>query len=65
MPNLKDPLGDKEQAAENYRLVVGIEDAYREQFRRMYPGRKMVSRVGEKSYQFAKKRLGEMESDSK
>ncbi|MDD5458298.1 MAG: O-antigen ligase family protein [Phycisphaerae bacterium] len=54
-------LGNKELAIANYRMVVEIEDAYREQFRRMYPDRKIVSRIGEANYKIAQKQLAELE----
>jgi len=38
--------------------AIDIEDKYRAQFRKMYPEReKIVSRLGEEKYQFAKQRL--------
>jgi tetratricopeptide (TPR) repeat protein len=45
----------------HYAKAVEIEDSYRRQFHRMYPDReKIVSRLGEKEYQHAQKRIGEL-----
>jgi tetratricopeptide (TPR) repeat protein len=56
---IADRLDLKETAAESYRKAIDAEDAYREQFRIMYPGREMFSRLGEANYRFAKQRLKE------
>ncbi len=51
-------LGKTGIAASQYEQAIDIEDSYRDQFRQMYPEReKIVSRVGEEKYQFAKQRL--------
>jgi O-antigen ligase len=50
-------LGKNEMAACEYARAMEIEDAYREQYRMMYPGREMFSRLGEENYQLAKQRL--------
>jgi tetratricopeptide (TPR) repeat protein len=47
-------------AIENYSQAIAIEDAYREQFKIMYPGREMFSRLGEINYNFAKERLEQL-----
>ena len=45
----------------HYTKAVEIEDAYRQQFRQMYPDReKIVSRLGDKEYQLAQKRIAEL-----
>jgi tetratricopeptide (TPR) repeat protein len=44
-------------ALENYAKAVQIEDAYRLQFKKMYPNRKMFSRLGENNYQVAKQKI--------
>lgn len=45
-------------AIEHYKKAVEIEDAYRDQFRRMYPEREeLVSRLGEELYGDAQQRL--------
>jgi four helix bundle protein len=56
---IADRLDLKETAAESYRKAIYAEDAYREQFRIMYPGREMFSRLGEANYRFARQRLQE------
>lgn len=52
-------LGKNKTAVAHYKEAVAIEDGYRSQFRKMYPGREMFSRLGQKKYQFAKERIGE------
>jgi tetratricopeptide (TPR) repeat protein len=47
-------------AIENYSQAIAIEDAYREQFKIMYPGKEIFSRLGEIKYNFAKERLEEL-----
>jgi O-antigen ligase len=45
----------------HYTKAVEIEDSYRQQFRQMYPDReKVVSRLGDKEYQHAKRRIEEL-----
>ena len=44
-------------AIERYRRAVEIEDSFRRQFRLMYPGRQVFSRLGEERYQLAKRRI--------
>jgi O-antigen ligase len=45
----------------HYTKTVEIEDSYRQQFRQMYPDReKVVSRLGDKEYQHAKRRIEEL-----
>ncbi|MFA5423923.1 MAG: O-antigen ligase family protein [Phycisphaerae bacterium] len=53
--------GQKNVALENYKLAVQIEDAYREQFRTMYPGRELFSRLGREKYEFAKQRIAALQ----
>jgi tetratricopeptide (TPR) repeat protein len=56
-----DRLGRTDAALDHYRRAVEIEDGYRRQFRQMYPDRQeVVSRLGEKDYQLAKKRVQEL-----
>ncbi len=51
-------LGRTDIASRQYKEAINIEDKYRAQFREMYPERKkVVSRLGEEKYQFAKQRL--------
>lgn len=53
---IAEKLGNDNQAADHFAQVVSIEDSYRRQFEVMYPGRNMVSRLGEKKYNYAKKK---------
>jgi tetratricopeptide (TPR) repeat protein len=54
-------LGKTDAALNHYAMAVEIEDSYRQQFRRMYPDRtKVVSRLGEREYQQARKRMEEL-----
>jgi len=50
-------LDKKKAALAHYEKAVQIEDSYRAQFRRMYPGREMFSRLGQNRYEAAKKRI--------
>jgi tetratricopeptide (TPR) repeat protein len=54
-------LGKTGLALCHYVKAVEIEDSYRQQFRQMYPNReKVVSRLGDKEYQHAKRRIEEL-----
>jgi O-antigen ligase len=53
-------LGKKEEAIAQYKKAIEIEDSYRVEFARMYPGKPIFSRMGEKEYQFAKERIAEL-----
>ena len=54
-------LGRTGLALCHYVKAVEIEGSYREQFRQMYPDReKIVSRLGDKEYQHAQKRIEEL-----
>ncbi|WP_169852961.1 O-antigen ligase family protein [Anaerohalosphaera lusitana] len=57
---IADELGMEEQAVEHYAKAVRIEDAYREQFRVMYPGQEIFSRLGDEGYELAKRRVREL-----
>ncbi len=61
---LAEQLGRNDLALRDYRHAVQIEDAYRVQFRVMYPARPMVSRLGEKNYRDAKSRISEIEKSN-
>jgi tetratricopeptide (TPR) repeat protein len=54
-------LGKKDAALENYILAVQFEDAFRGQFKKMYPGWKSAagefSRLGQPQYERAKKQI--------
>jgi tetratricopeptide (TPR) repeat protein len=47
-------------AIENYSQAIAIEDVYREQFKIMYPGKELFSRLGEIKYNFAREKLEEL-----
>jgi hypothetical protein len=60
LAQVADRMGKREAALAHYRKAVEIEDAFRGQFRQMYPKwKKPVSRLGESDYQLAKKRIKE------
>jgi O-antigen ligase len=53
LAEIADLLGRGELSLKHYKKAVEIEDAYREQFKIMYPGREIFSRLGEEVYQNA------------
>ncbi len=53
-------LGNKKTALTHYEKAVQIEDSYRAQFRRMYPGREMFSRLGQSRYASARERIAHL-----
>jgi O-antigen ligase len=57
LAGIAEQLGKNDTAIENYRMAVEIEDAYRRQFKTMYPGREIFSRLGRQRYGYAKERL--------
>ena len=58
LAQLADDLNKIDVAIENYSRAVEIEDAYREQFKVMYPSEKTVfSRLGQDKYDGAKERI--------
>ena len=58
-------LGKNDIAINQYEAAIDIEDEYRDQFREMYPEREeVVSRLGDKKYQFAKNRLKDLAKQS-
>ena len=58
---IADGFAQPNGAREHYAETVRIEEAFRAQFREMYPEREdMVSRLGEANYQTARKRLAEL-----
>ncbi|HBG28158.1 MAG: hypothetical protein A2Y10_06710 [Planctomycetes bacterium GWF2_41_51] len=52
-----------DDAIEHYTQTIAIEDAYREEFKIMYPGKDVFSRVGEVNYRFAKLRLEQLKQE--
>lgn len=61
---IADKLDMTEKALQAYQKAVEIEDQYQMQFRKMYLKEKMVSRLGEDKYLFAKKRIAEITSEN-
>ncbi len=61
---IADKLLSTDKALESYQKAVEIENQYQIQFRKMYPKEKMVSRLGEERYSFAKKRIAEITSEN-
>jgi tetratricopeptide (TPR) repeat protein len=53
-------LGRYDLALEEYKKAVEIEDAYREQFKIMYPTHELFSRLGQEQYEYAQKRIAEL-----
>ncbi len=51
-------------AVRHYQLAVDIEDEYRKQFKKMYPERKLVSRLGNGNYKYAKSRIENLKDSS-
>ena len=52
----------KQDALMGYKKAIDIEDAYRRQFKVMYPGREEVSRLNSTEYSLAKKRIEALSS---
>jgi O-antigen ligase len=57
LAEIAERLGKATVAVEHYKEAIEIEDKYRRQFQEMYPGRKIVSRLGEEKYELAKQRI--------
>ncbi len=57
LAEIAEQLGKNDEAVENYKKAVEIEDSYREQFQIMYPGREVFSRLGEEKYKTAKQKI--------
>jgi tetratricopeptide (TPR) repeat protein len=57
LAKIAEKLGKTDLAIQQYKKAVEIEDAYRHQFRIMYPDREIFSRLGEEKYNSAKQRL--------
>jgi hypothetical protein len=64
LAKIAEKLGKTGFALQQYKKAVEIEDAYRRQFRIMYPDREIFSRLGEEKYQFAKQRLKSLTDQS-
>jgi O-antigen ligase len=58
LARIAEQAGKTDVAIEHYGEAIEIEDAYRDQFRRIYPERKeVISRLGEEEYNLAKDKL--------
>lgn len=55
--NVSEALGQREIAIEHYLKSIEIENAFRKQFKIMYPDHKPVSRLGQDKYEIAQRRL--------
>ena len=65
LARIAEQMGGTDIAIEQYNKAIEIEDEYREQFRRIYPERgDIVSRLGNKRYLSAVKRLKELSGKS-
>jgi len=60
LAEIAEKLGKTDVAIEQYEKAVDIEDSFRVQFRLMYPGWEMFSRLGEEKYKNAKQRIKEL-----
>lgn len=60
LAEVAEQLGRTELAVAQYKKAVEIEDAYRNQFRIMYPGREIFSRLGKENYEKAKQRIKQL-----
>jgi O-antigen ligase len=57
LAEIAEQMGKTTVAIEHYKEAVMIEDMYRGQFQVMYPGRDIISRLGEEKYKRAKKQI--------
>ena len=57
---IAEQLGKTDIAIVQYKMAVDVEDGFRRQFQIMYPGYKLVSRLGQEEYEFAKQRIKEL-----
>jgi len=57
LAEIAEKLGKSDVAIEQYEKAVDIEDSFRVQFRLMYPGWEMFSRLGEEKYKDTKQRI--------
>lgn len=65
LAQIAEKLGKEDLALKHYKISVDIEDAYRQQFMIMYPGKEVFSRLGQENYEFAKLRIAELEQKNK
>ena len=60
LAKIAESLGEKTIALEHYKKAVEIEDGFREQFKTMYPGMDIVSRLGNEKYKAALNKIAEL-----
>jgi len=65
LAKIAEKSGKTDIALSEYQKAIEIEDAFRAQFQMMYPQRKMFSRLGEDTYQFALERIKELKKQQK
>ncbi|MCK4999936.1 MAG: hypothetical protein KAS23_10380, partial [Anaerohalosphaera sp.] len=58
-------LNNQQATIENYSKAVEIEQAYRKLFEVMYPGRDMVSRLGEEKFKYAKEKMDQQKKQDR
>lgn len=61
---IAEKLDNNTLALDHYQKTVDIEDAFRNQFKIMYPQWRLVSRLGEEKYQHAKQKLKDLSEKS-
>ena len=64
LAEIAEALGRTSLALEHYERAVEIEQAFQEHFRRMYPGRSVVSRLGAERYEMAQRRVEQLRNQS-
>jgi hypothetical protein len=60
MANIAEKLGKNSIALDHYQKTIDIEDAFRAQFKIMYPQWQLVSRLGEDKYHTAKQKVKDL-----
>jgi len=60
LAQIAEQLSKTDMSVREYKESIEIEDSYRGQFRLMYPGQKVFSRLGEEKYQYARQRIREL-----
>jgi O-antigen ligase len=64
LAEIAEKLGKPAVAVGHYKETIRIEEEYRSQFRQMYPGREIISRLGEEKYKRAKQRIDSLSRQS-
>jgi len=65
LAKIAEALGETDVAIKSYEKAVEIEDSYREQFKLMYPGREIFSRLGEDVYRDAIQKIESLSESSR